>query len=86
MEAFNSRTIALVPRGITIKPFDFLPAMEVECILVQVVSKNPVPSNLEEFDLLVVSILRNSRDNRLPLVNSSAARQRFKLALRNESE
>ena len=86
-DAFNNRTLAfLLPHGLTSKPFDFLPTMEIDCILVQVVSKSPVPTNPEEFYLLDVSVIPQGQDTKLPLGNSSAPLQRLKLALKNEAE
>ena len=86
-DAFNNRTLAFIlPHGLTSKPFDFLPAMDIDCILVQVVNKSPVPINPEEFYLLDVSVILQGQDTKLPLGNSSAPFQRIKLALKNEAE
>ena len=60
--------------------------MGIECILVQVASKNPVPTNLEEFYLLDVSVVLEGQDTKLSLGNSLAPFQRLKLALKNEAE
>ena len=86
-DAFNNRTLAFIlPHGLTSKPFDFLPAMDIDCILFQVVSKSPVPTNPEEFYLLDVWVILQGQDTKLPLGNSSAPFQRLKLALKNEAE
>ena len=86
-DAFNNRTLAFIlPHGLTSKPFDFLPVRDIDCILVQVVSKSPVPSNPEQFYLLDVSVIPQGQDTKLPLGNSSAPFQRLKLALKNEAE
>ena len=60
--------------------------MDIDCILVQVVSKSPVPTKPEEFYLVDVSVILQSQDTKLPLGNSSAPFQRLKLALKNEAE
>ena len=86
-DAFNNRTLAFIlPRGLTSKRFDFLPAMDIDCILDQGVSKSPVPTNPEEFYLLDVSVILQGQDTKLRLGNSSAPFQRLKLALTNEAE
>ena len=86
-DAFNNRTLAFIlPHGLTSKPFDFLPAMNIDCILVQVVSKSAVLTNPGEFYLLDVSVILQRQDTKLPLGDSSAPFQRLKLALKNEAE